>query len=346
MKYNKKMNSQSLNGLIQIDANQITTDTIEVNETYTNKNITMEYSVVNNALETFNSKDFNGLLLKNQMTGLHDAELTDLSMKQDDHLKFSNDGNYLILPDISIGSNGFTIIATFSSNNSPNYGAIVELSNEGPFNQNITMYILYGNLYINIHGVERLLDDNTNCNNNTKRTIGLIFYTNNNIDFYVDGSFVSQRNDAYPSTILRTDNRIGSDQFVNDGDLTGYVYNFRFFTRALTGQEILDYYKNDAGIKYNINLNPTNFVGVKQPNPQYSLDVNGSIRASQYYDYNGNLLTFGLTGDTGHTGYVGATGSTGSTGATGPKGNGFMNGTSYGNISYWDGTTYALTNEK
>jgi hypothetical protein len=94
-------------------------------------------------------------------------------------------------------------------------------------------------------------------------------------------------------------------------------------------------------MKYNINLNPTNFVGVKQPNPQYSLDVNGSIRASQYYDFYGNLLTWG-TGDTGHTGYAGHTGSTGATGATG---NGFITGTNYGNILYWDGTTYTLSNE-
>jgi hypothetical protein len=215
-------------------------------------------------------------------------------MKENDHLKFSNDGNYLILPDISIGANGFTFIITFNSNNSPNYGAVFELSNQGAFNNNITMYILYGNLYINLHGTELLLDDNINYNDNTKRTMGLVFYTNNNIDFYVDGSFVNQRNHSYPSTVLRTENRIWSDQFVNDGELIGNVYNFRGFTRALTGQEILDYYKNDAGIKYNINLNPTNFVGVKQPNPQYSLDVNGSIRASQYYDYNGNLLTWEL----------------------------------------------------
>jgi hypothetical protein len=51
------------------------------------------------------------------------------------------------------------------------------------------------------------------------------------------------------------------------------------------------------------------------------------------------------TGDTGHTGYVGATGSTSSTGATGSTRKGFINGTSYGNILYWDGTTYTLTNE-
>jgi hypothetical protein len=253
---------------------------------------------------------------------------------------FTNDGNYLILPDISIGLNGFTFIITFLSNNSPNYAAIFELSNLGPFNQNITLYILYGNIYINIHGTEILLDDNINYNN-TKRTIGLVFYTNNNIDFYVDGSFVSQNTHTYPSTILRTENRIGSDQFVNDADLIGNVYNFRFFTRPLTGQEILDYYKNDAGIKYNINLNPTNFVGIKQTNPQYSLDVNGSVRASQYFDYNGNLLTWG----TGHTGIQGATGYTGSTGCTGSQGNGFINGTNYGNISYWNGSTYTLTNE-
>jgi hypothetical protein len=82
------MNNQSLNGLIYINANEITTNTIDVNETYTNKNITMEYSVISNALETFNittnptlytlntvnldyyytfnSTDFSGLSLKNK----------------------------------------------------------------------------------------------------------------------------------------------------------------------------------------------------------------------------------------------------------------------------------------
>jgi hypothetical protein len=57
-------------------------------------------------------------------------------------------------------------------------------------------------------------------------------------------------------------------------------------------------------IKYNINLNPTNFCDIKQSNPQYSLDINGSLRASQYFDYNGNLLTWG----TGHTGIQGPQG--------------------------------------
>ena len=84
------MNSQSLNGLSTITADDIYTNTIDVNETYTNKNITMEYDVISNNLETFNitttptplnintdnlqyyytfnSKDFNGLYVKNKTT--------------------------------------------------------------------------------------------------------------------------------------------------------------------------------------------------------------------------------------------------------------------------------------
>jgi hypothetical protein len=195
-------------------------------------------------------------------------------------------------------------------------------------------------LYVNVHGTKFLLDNILNWNSNTKRTKGIIFYTNNNIEFYVDGSFVSRITNTYPTSIARSENQIGSNQFVNDGDFIGNFYNWRFFTRALTSQEILDYYENE-NIKYNINLNPTHFCGIKEPNPQYSLDINGSVRANQYFDYNGNLLIWG-TGSTGHTGYVGPTDSTG---CTGPKGNEFINGTSYGNILYWDGSSYILSND-
>jgi hypothetical protein len=136
----------------------------------------MQYDVLSNSVETFNitttptplnintdyleyyytinSKDFIGLYVKNQMTGLHDASITDASMKQTNYLHFSNNGNYLILPTLSTGSNGFTFITTFSSDNSPNFAPVFELSNSGGYNDNITIYIKCSELYLNIHGTE------------------------------------------------------------------------------------------------------------------------------------------------------------------------------------------------
>jgi hypothetical protein len=39
---------------LSVDADDIYTNTIDVNESYTNKNITMQYDILSNALETYN----------------------------------------------------------------------------------------------------------------------------------------------------------------------------------------------------------------------------------------------------------------------------------------------------
>jgi hypothetical protein len=132
---------------------------------------------------------------------LHDASITDSSLKAVDHLHFSNDGNYVLLPSISIGSNGFTFITTFLSDNSP--------SLDSAFNKNILVYISYhGFLYLNVSGLDLLLDAN-NYGDNTKRTVASEFRINNDIDFYVNGSFISRVQNAYPSAIVKDNNHTG-----------------------------------------------------------------------------------------------------------------------------------------
>lgn len=67
----------------------------------------------------------------------------------------------------------------------------------------------------------------------------------------------------------------------------------------------------------------------------------GANASNQLIVIGGTVGPTGATGSTGPTGSVGATGPTGSTGATGATG--FLSpGTSSGNTTYWDGSTWVL----
>jgi hypothetical protein len=212
-------NQQTLNGLTTIEVNEITTDTIDINEILTTQYSGVKYENINTGLDILNiytlgentyipkndnleyrydflEQYYDGVNVLNIKKNIYDAYVSNTSILKPLYIQFVNNGNYFRLPSITTSSNGLSFYITYKCNISPEYSSIFSLSN-GASSNDIMLYFLNNNLYLKIESYDYLLYDNNGfgLNDGLKRNIVITIY--NDINFYIDGLLVNTITNIY-----------------------------------------------------------------------------------------------------------------------------------------------------